>query len=151
MRRFSAVGCITNRALNLNERYNGHSWTFISPARYIYHLILMNLVGHFNSTSYFEAFGFVIVIVSEAEIFEDEKKPRRMGSLKKVAINASNKFRISLKKGKRSSKVASVEIEDVHDAEEAKAVDALRQRLILEELLPSKHDDYHIMLRLPSL
>ncbi|XP_044487926.1 phosphatidylinositol/phosphatidylcholine transfer protein SFH12-like isoform X2 [Mangifera indica] len=83
----------------------------------------------------------------EAEIFEDEKKPRRMGSLKKVAINASNKFRISLKKGKRSSKVASVEIEDVHDAEEAKAVDALRQRLILEELLPSKHDDYHIMLR----
>lgn len=111
----------------------------------------MNLVGHFNSTSYFEAFGFVIVIVSEAEIFEDEKKPRRMGSLKKVAINASNKFRISLKKGKRSSKVASVEIEDVHDAEEAKAVDALRQRLILEELLPSKHDDYHIMLRLPSL
>lgn len=42
----------------------------------------------------------------------------------------------------------SVIVVDEHDAEEVKAVDALRQALILEELLPTKHDDYHLMLRL---
>ncbi|XP_022775337.1 phosphatidylinositol/phosphatidylcholine transfer protein SFH12-like isoform X2 [Durio zibethinus] len=78
----------------------------------------------------------------------EEEKMTTMGSLKKAAISASNKFRNSFtKKGRRSSKVMSVEIEDVHDAEELQAVDALRQALILEELLPEKHDDYHMMLR----
>ncbi|CAN4107525.1 unnamed protein product [Withania somnifera] len=79
---------------------------------------------------------------------EDERKTR-LGSIKKAAINASTKFRNSLtKRGRRNSRVMSVVVlEDEHDAEELKAVDALRQALILEELLPAKHDDYHLMLR----
>lgn len=92
-----------------------------------------------------------VFIALEVENSEDERKTR-IGSLKKAAINASAKFRNSLtRKGRRSSsRVMSVEIEDVHDAEEVQAVDAFRQALILEELLPSRHDDYHMMLRLVS-
>ncbi|XP_062102465.1 phosphatidylinositol/phosphatidylcholine transfer protein SFH12 [Humulus lupulus] len=85
--------------------------------------------------------------VPDVENLEDERKTR-IGSLKQKAINASSKFRNSLtRKGRRSSKVMSVEIEDVHDADEVQAVDAFRQALILEELLPAKHDDYHTLLR----
>lgn len=64
-----------------------------------------------------------------------------------MAINASNKFRTSFgKRSRKNGRVMSV-VEDEHDADELKAVEALRQTLILEELLPAKHDDYHMMLR----
>ncbi|KAM0970362.1 hypothetical protein FF1_018449 [Malus domestica] len=86
--------------------------------------------------------------VSDVEISEEDRKTK-VGSLKKKAMNASTRFRNSLSKRNRrsSSKVLSIDIEDVHDLEEIHAVDSLRQALLLEELLPSKHDDYHKMLR----
>ncbi|KAA8523496.1 hypothetical protein F0562_009919 [Nyssa sinensis] len=86
----------------------------------------------------------------EFENSEDERRRSKIGSLKKKAINASNKFTHSLKKrGKRKIeyRVPSVSIEDVRDAKEESAVHELRQKLLDRDLLPFRHDDYHTLLR----
>ncbi|XLS62515.1 hypothetical protein HN51_016743 [Arachis hypogaea] len=73
------------------------------------------------------------------------------GSLRKDLPGGfvKKKLRNSFKrKGRQSnSNVMSLEIEDFRDAGEAKIIDEFHQALILDELLPSKHDDYHMLLR----
>ncbi|CAN0875018.1 Phosphatidylinositol/phosphatidylcholine transfer protein SFH6 [Linum grandiflorum] len=87
----------------------------------------------------------------------EEEGMTRMGSLKKKAIKASSKFRRSLKKKKKSKKKtlgdqgedssAAAVIEDVWNAEELRVVESFRHVLAADDLLPSRHDDYHTLLR----
>jgi hypothetical protein len=105
----------------------------------------------------YDTFETLLIIVGNDERREssEDDKWKRIGSLKKKAINASCKLRHSLKK-KRSSKSSgsrsnSLSIEDVRQVEELNAVDAFRQTLLLDNLLPSIHDDYHMLLRLHTI
>lgn len=80
----------------------------------------------------------------------EEEKSQIMRSFRKKAIDASAKIRQSLRiRGRSTSKVTSIvsPFEDIRLPEEMKAVDEFRQDLKLDELLPSKYDDYHTMLR----
>ncbi|PWZ54872.1 Phosphatidylinositol/phosphatidylcholine transfer protein SFH6 [Zea mays] len=76
---------------------------------------------------------------------EDERRRRKIGSLRRKAIHALKK------RGRRRVDFrfppAAISIEDVRDAEEERAVASFRDRLAAHGLLPDKHDDYHMMLR----
>lgn len=81
---------------------------------------------------------------SDHENLEENKKS---GLLRK-AKNVSTKFRSSLRnKAKRRNGAETCTIEDIHEIQDQKAVDAFRQALVMDNLLPARFDDYHIMLR----
>ncbi|XP_031101243.1 phosphatidylinositol/phosphatidylcholine transfer protein SFH9-like [Ipomoea triloba] len=88
---------------------------------------------------------------SDNEISEDEKRrTRRISSLKKKAMNASTRFTHTLRKHSRrfaNCPFASISIEDFRDEKEEEAVNTFRQALIEKGLLPTRHDDYHTILR----
>ncbi|XP_042046764.1 phosphatidylinositol/phosphatidylcholine transfer protein SFH6-like [Salvia splendens] len=78
---------------------------------------------------------------------ENLEENTKSGILKK-AKNASSKFRNSLRnKIKRRNDSGVCKGEDIHEIRDQKAVDAFRQALMMDSLLPSRFDDYHIMLR----
>jgi len=80
---------------------------------------------------------------------EDGRKLVKMSSLKQKAISASNRFKNSFKKKTRrtSSKIVSVANTDDINGDDYLSVEAFRQVLVLDDLLPPKHDDLHMMLR----
>uniref|UniRef100_A0A1J3IZB6 Phosphatidylinositol/phosphatidylcholine transfer protein SFH14 n=1 Tax=Noccaea caerulescens TaxID=107243 RepID=A0A1J3IZB6_NOCCA len=86
--------------------------------------------------------------LSDSECAEDEPRRSRIGSLRKKAISCSSKLTHPLKrKGKRKIDCQIPFIEDVRDEKEEKMVSKLRQELLDKDLLPPRHDDYHMLLR----
>jgi hypothetical protein len=85
----------------------------------------------------------------DMENSEDGRKLVKMSSLKQKAISASNRFKNSFKKKTRrtSSKIVSVANTDDINGDDYLSVEAFRQVLVLDDLLPPKHDDLHMMLR----
>nr|GEV38019.1 hypothetical protein [Tanacetum cinerariifolium] len=93
-----------------------------------------------------EAFDEINEIKSDSENSEDEIQLSRIRSLKKKAMNASNRFTHSFKR-RRKNKVPLITIEDVRDANKERVVCELREKLLDKNLLPARHDDYHTLLR----
>ncbi|EEF41238.1 transporter, putative [Ricinus communis] len=86
----------------------------------------------------------------DLENSEDDRRRRKSRSLKKKAMSASTRLTHSLRKrGRRVAdcRFAAISIHDVRDAKEEAAVNAFRQALILKDMLPPRHDDYHTLLR----
>ncbi|MCO5555953.1 hypothetical protein L7F22_009497 [Adiantum nelumboides] len=78
---------------------------------------------------------------------DDERRGKTaMRALKAIAVNNSKKLRNTLKRRRRKH-CNFFAIKDIRDEQEQLAVDAFRQVLVAEQLLPARHDDYHTLLR----
>ncbi|KAI5060410.1 hypothetical protein GOP47_0025192 [Adiantum capillus-veneris] len=78
---------------------------------------------------------------------DDERRGKTaMRALKAMAVNNSKKLRNTLKRRRRKH-CGIFAIKDIRDEQEQIAVDAFRQVLVSEQLLPARHDDYHTLLR----
>lgn len=83
---------------------------------------------------------------SDFDTSEDEKRRGSIRSLRKKATKIKHTLR---KRSKRVAhcRFASISTQDFRDEKEEEAVNAFRQVLIDNDLLPARHDDYHTMLR----
>lgn len=81
---------------------------------------------------------------SDFEITEEERK-NRIGILKMKAYKMRNSLKN--KSRSRSDFGTSVFSEDGRDTEVVEAVNAFREVLTMEGLLPARHNDYHELLR----
>jgi ribosomal 30S subunit maturation factor RimM len=78
---------------------------------------------------------------------DDERRSKtKISALKAIAKMNSKKLRNSLTRRRR--KHIALEIRDIRDEQDQIAVEGFRQMLLEENLLPARHDDYHILLRL---
>ncbi|KAI5057181.1 hypothetical protein GOP47_0027196 [Adiantum capillus-veneris] len=79
---------------------------------------------------------------------DDERKGKRKMATLRAMIN-SHRIRNSLRRRARKSHrlVHYFAIQDIRDEQEQRFVEAFRQVLIGESLLPKRHDDYHTLLR----
>lgn len=92
--------------------------------------------------------------LSHEIMYEDEKRRRRMRSLRRKAMNPSTRTTQELRKrGKRKVHClfASVFTEEFLDKEEENVVNAFRQALVERDMVPARYDDYHTMLRWLSM
>nr|GMD93758.1 phosphatidylinositol/phosphatidylcholine transfer protein SFH6-like isoform X1 [Ipomoea batatas] len=81
---------------------------------------------------------------SEFEISDEERK-NRIGMLKMKAYKMRNSFKN--KSRSRSDFGTSVFLEDGQDTQVVEAVNAFREVLTMEGLLPARHNDHHELLR----
>lgn len=92
--------------------------------------------------------------VSSSNIDEETRSSgnkAKLGGIRHLLSNSKFRNSLSLKRRRSVSlnreKTLPVPIEDIRDANDQKAVDELRNELLARNLLPSRHDDYHVLLR----
>ena len=88
--------------------------------------------------------------IQPEDLEEDRRndEEQRRGSRKWGSIIPARKFRSTLKRKKCNKLLQNLQsIQDIRPEEQVAAVDKFREVLNSEGLLPTKHDDYHTILR----
>lgn len=78
----------------------------------------------------------------------EDKGPNKSKSAFKTIV-AATKFRATLKrrKSKLNSTSLSIQVTDERSEDDQRAVDDFRNALLCENLLPVRHDNFHVLLR----